>query len=183
MAPIDQRMLMEYISLARKESPKISDEAAQDLINAYMGMRGMSPSKNVISATPRQLEGLIRLSEGHAKMRFSPRVEPVDVAEALRLMKASMQSSAMDHTTGTIDMDLITTGRSAADRSAAKNLAAHLKDRFASMSAQTISLQELQHSAQEDTGVPVTMAVLREAIAILGRDGIATLNRNLVTLH
>jgi len=41
-----------------------------------------------------------------------------------------------------------------------------LKDRFASMSAQSISLQELQHSAQEDTGVPVSITTLREAVRL-----------------
>jgi len=50
---------MEYISYARKEiDPKITDEAAQALIRCYLQMRGMSGDrKNVISATPRQLEG------------------------------------------------------------------------------------------------------------------------------
>ena len=58
-APICQRTLMEYISYARKEiDPKIQDEAAQALIRSYLQMRGMSGDrKNVISATPRQLEG------------------------------------------------------------------------------------------------------------------------------
>lgn len=40
-----------------------------------------------ITATPRQLEGLVRLSEALARMRLSPSVEADDVAEAIRLMK------------------------------------------------------------------------------------------------
>ena len=182
-APIDQRTLMDYISYARREIvPKISDDAADTLIRSYISMRNMSDNRKVISATPRQLEGLIRLAEAHARMRLSMHVEIEDVLEAERLMKVSMQSAAMDPTTGTIDMDLITTGRSAADRSHAKQLAAALKDRFASMSAQAISLQELQHSTQEDTGVEVSMTVLREALAILQREGIASLHRNTVSV-
>ena len=42
-------------------------------------------------------------------MRLSAEVEPADVAEAVRLMKVATQSAATDPTTGTIDMDLITT--------------------------------------------------------------------------
>jgi DNA replication licensing factor MCM4 len=182
-APIDQRTLMDYISYARLEiDPKITDETGTALVEAYVTMRNMSDNKNVISATPRQLEGLIRLSEAHARMRLSAVVEPEDVEEANRLMNVSMQSAAMDQITGTIDMDLIATGRSASDRSHAKQLAAALKDRFISMSAQSIALQELQQSAQEDTGVEVSMTVLREALAILQREGITSLHRNTVSI-
>lgn len=42
----------------------------------------------VVSATPRQLESLVRLSEALARMRLAPTVEAADVAEALRLMRA-----------------------------------------------------------------------------------------------
>ena len=41
----------------------------------------------MISATPRQLESIIRISEALAKMRLSATVERSDVAEAVRLMK------------------------------------------------------------------------------------------------
>ena len=39
--------------------------------------------KKTITATTRQLESLIRLSEAHARIRFSKFVERVDVAEGL----------------------------------------------------------------------------------------------------
>ena len=42
----------------------------------------------MVSATPRQLESLVRLSEALARMRLAPTVEAADVAEALRLMRA-----------------------------------------------------------------------------------------------
>ena len=41
-----------------------------------------------ISATPRQLESLIRIGEALARMRLSPTVTRADAAEALRLMQA-----------------------------------------------------------------------------------------------
>ena len=40
-----------------------------------------------ITATPRQLESLIRISESLARMRLSRTVERSDAAEALRLMQ------------------------------------------------------------------------------------------------
>lgn len=73
-------------------------------------MRRLGTSKNVITATPRQLESVIRTSEALAKMRLSDWVEKRDVEEALRLIKVATQQAAIDPITGHIDMDLISTG-------------------------------------------------------------------------
>lgn len=79
-------------------------------------MRGQSGSKNTISATPRQLESLIRLSEARARLRFSTYVEKEDVDEAIRLIKVATQQAATDPVTGKIDMDMITTGVATSSR-------------------------------------------------------------------
>ena len=70
----------------------------------------MGNSKKTITATPRQLESMIRIAEAVAKMRLSDTVEKRDVEEAVRLIKTAMQQSATDPTTGEIDMDIIATG-------------------------------------------------------------------------
>lgn len=54
-------------------------------------MRAMGNSKKTITATPRQLESMIRIAESIAKMRLSETVEKRDVEEAVRLIKAAMQ--------------------------------------------------------------------------------------------
>ena len=43
-------------------------------------------------------------------MRLSEEVLSSDVEEAIRLMKVATQTAATDPRTGTIDMDMITTG-------------------------------------------------------------------------
>ena len=177
-AAISQATLMSYISLARKEvHPKLSDGAARDLMNAYVDMRRLGASKRVITATPRQLESLIRLSEAHARMRLSPAVEPSDVQEAVRLMKVATQSAATDPTTGTIDMDLITTGRSAQQRTMSQHLAALLLDKFRHMSKQTLPVAEIQKGISTDTGMEVAAGELREALQSLERDGYVRFTR------
>jgi DNA replication licensing factor MCM4 len=75
-------------------------------------MRSMGQNKKTITATPRQLESMIRISEALAKMRLSDTVEKRDVDEAVRLIKTAMQQSATDPKTGEINMDIITTGMS-----------------------------------------------------------------------
>lgn len=43
----------------------------------------------IVSATPRQLESLIRISEALARMQLAAAVSPAHVAEAVRLMRVS----------------------------------------------------------------------------------------------
>lgn len=78
-------MLKDYIAYARSYiHPKLTDEATQALIHAYVEMRKIGAGRGQVSAYPRQLESLIRLSEAHAKVRFSNVVDVMDVEEAKR---------------------------------------------------------------------------------------------------
>ena len=89
-AVIPVEKLRDFIAYARTRcQPELSDEAAQDLVNAYQTMRHQGVGRNTITATPRQLESMSRLSEALARMRLSAVVERHDVAEAVRLMKVS----------------------------------------------------------------------------------------------
>lgn len=78
-------ILRDYIAYAKEHIfPKLSEEASQRLIQAYVDMRKVGSGRGQISAYPRQLESLIRLAEAHAKVRFSETVEVEDVDEAYR---------------------------------------------------------------------------------------------------
>jgi DNA replication licensing factor MCM4 len=81
-------------------------------VKGYLSMRAMGGrGSKTISATPRQLESLIRISQALAKMRLSDIVLRSDVDEAIRLMRVATQTAATDPRTGTIDMDMIATGK------------------------------------------------------------------------
>ena len=76
--------LIGYISYARSLQPTLTDDSIKLLSEGYVAMRkvnGSSSSGKTISATTRQLESLIRLSEAHAKMRLSETIDPQDVNE------------------------------------------------------------------------------------------------------
>lgn len=108
---LDRDLFTKYISYARRFcKPSLTDEVTDDIVQGYLEMRRLGSNKNVITATPRQLESLIRISEALAKMRLSNVVEKKDVSEALRLIKVATQQAAIDPITGQIDMDLISTG-------------------------------------------------------------------------
>jgi len=74
-------------------------------------MRSIGNTTKTVTATPRQLESMIRIAESLAKMRLSEFVEKRDVEEAELLIKNALQQSATDPTTGKINMDIITTGQ------------------------------------------------------------------------
>lgn len=77
--------MRDYLAFAKEHiNPVLSEEAQQRLIQAYVDMRKIGSGRGQISAYPRQLESLIRLSEAHAKVRLSNVVEVQDVEEAYR---------------------------------------------------------------------------------------------------
>lgn len=82
-----------------------------DLVQTYVKMRSIGNTTKTVTATPRQLESMIRIAESLAKMRLSEFVEKRDVEEAELLIKNALQQSATDPTTGKINMDIITTGQ------------------------------------------------------------------------
>ena len=71
---IRKEVLTTYISEARKNNPKLKDEIVENLIKYYVDIRS-SNGRNTISATPRQLESIIRLSEARALLHFSEFIE------------------------------------------------------------------------------------------------------------
>lgn len=122
-------LLRDYIAYAREHvQPKLTDEAQQRLIQAYVDMRKIGSGRGQISAYPRQLESLIRLAEAHAKVRLSQKVENVDVEEAWRLHREALKQSATDPLSGKIDVGILTTGLSATARKKRADLIAFIKD-------------------------------------------------------
>lgn len=114
---IDRGFMAKYVSYSRKYiNPEISAIAADLLSEEYIRMRNIGSAFKTITATPRQLESLIRISESLAKMRLSETVERKDVEEAVRLIKVATQQAATDPTTGKIDMDILTSGLSTTRR-------------------------------------------------------------------
>ena len=120
-----------YISYAKQHiHPQISTAAKEELVKSYVAMRKLGEdartSEKRITATTRQLESMIRLSEAHAKMRLSEEVTVGDVLEAVRLIRSAIKEYAMDPLTGTIDMDLVQTGSSTAQRRLYADLKTHV---------------------------------------------------------
>lgn len=118
---IDKDLLKAYIKEAKRIEPKLTPESIKSLSQAYVDLRQID-NGNTITATTRQLESLIRLSEAHARMRFSTLIEVEDVKEALRIVKESLLMYAIDPITGKIDMDMIISGVTASKQKLVEDL-------------------------------------------------------------
>lgn len=124
--PVD--FLTVYVQYAKENyNPVLTEEAKNELVRTYVEMRKLGEdlraSEKRITATTRQLESMIRLSEAHAKMRLSHNVELIDVKEAARLTKSAIKEYATDPLTGRIDMDMVQTGKTSAERRIQEDLA------------------------------------------------------------
>lgn len=91
-------------------------------MQSYLSLRSLgssgsgNDSNRRITATTRQLESLIRLSEALAKLHLSEVVTVEYVVEATRLLKSALKTAATDVRTGLIDMSLLTEGMSGSER-------------------------------------------------------------------
>lgn len=128
-AMIEPDLFRRYVAFAKRwVHPVLTEEASKSLIANYTSLRNMGGSREILTATPRQLESLIRISESIAKMELREEVTAVDVEEAVQLLKDATYASAVDPETGLIDMEQMIAGVGAGKRKRAKYIDALLME-------------------------------------------------------
>lgn len=170
----DMSVLRDYIAYAREHvSPTLSEEAQQRLIQAYVDMRKVGAGRGQISAYPRQLESLIRLSEAHAKVRLNSQVTVTDVEEAWRLHREALKQSATDPLSGKIDVSILTTGLSSAARKQRGELIASIKNNLKKrVKVPTIPYQKLFNEIRETSQTFITREQFEDALKEIQDEGI-----------
>lgn len=178
MQPLDE--LSAYITYSRSHiHPLLTEAASKELVRQYVELRNMGAdprsSERRITATTRQLESMIRLSEAHARMRFSGFVELADVEEACRLMRDAIRTSATDPRTGQIDMDLINTGTSLQQRKMRGDLkreVLNLLEGNAASSSRGLKWTDVVKQLGAQSSVHVDSNEFSEAVRSLETEGI-----------
>ena len=118
---IDKDLLKKYISYAKQKcNPVLTNEAVKTMKDFYVGLRNMpqigdGPNKP-IAIGARQLEATVRLSEAHARMRLSNKVEVQDAVAAIELTRSYLIQVGYDEKTKTFDIDRIEGGTSASEK-------------------------------------------------------------------
>lgn len=167
--------LTTYINYAKETmKPVITESAKTELVRAYVGMRKIGDDSRSdekrITATTRQLESMIRLSEAHAKMRLSNEVKLEDVQEAVRLIRSAIKDYATDPKTGKIDMSLVQTGKSVIQRKLQEDLAREVLRILTDHIADSMSFNELIKQINEHSQDRVDSSDISDALSRLQQE-------------
>jgi len=124
---LSTKLMKKFIAYVRRNAePVLTEEALETIKAYYLEMRGKGYSEEAgaraVPISARQLEALVRLAESSAKIRFSQKVEASDAQRAVDLLHYCLAEIGIDPETGKIDIDRITTGIPASERSKISNV-------------------------------------------------------------
>jgi replicative DNA helicase Mcm len=103
---IDIDLFSKYLSYAKQIEPVLRPEAVDIIRGYYMDMRRVE-SEGMITVTPRQLEGLIRLASARARLLLKDMVEADDAQRAIYLVDQMMRTAGVDVNTGKTDLGVL----------------------------------------------------------------------------
>ena len=103
---IDSETLTKYLSYVKRIDPKLTKEAEQKILNYYMKMRTVE-AEDMITVTPRQLEGLIRMATARARLLLKTKVEEDDAERAIYLLQNMFENAGIDVNTGKVDLGVL----------------------------------------------------------------------------
>jgi replicative DNA helicase Mcm len=145
---IETELFKKYVAYAKQKiQPKLTEEAVNEIKQFYLNMRraSLEGETRSISISARQLQGLVRLAEAHAKSRLSHTVDKQDSAVAIRLTKYYLLQVGYDPETKTFDIDRFTTRVSSSKRNKIILLKEMIK-KLESHYGKQIPLEELRKS-------------------------------------
>jgi replicative DNA helicase Mcm len=100
--PVDYDTLRKYLAYAKRITPVLTKEAEGRLLDYYLQMRS-SGAEDMITVTPRQLEGLIRLASARARLQLSEKVTEDDAIRAISMVQRMLETVGIDVKTGKVD--------------------------------------------------------------------------------
>jgi len=95
-----------YLRIAKRKHPKLSVQAEEKIINYYIKMRN-ADDESGYAITPRQLEGLIRLTISRAKLLLKDIADEYDADRAIYVLDEMFKSSGVDVNTGKVDIGVL----------------------------------------------------------------------------
>ncbi len=103
---IDVDILTKYLTYTKRFDPILTPEAEEKILQYYMTMRNVE-SEGMITVTPRQLEGLVRLATARARLLMKTQVDVEDAERAIFLIQSMLQDAGVDVNTGKVDLGVL----------------------------------------------------------------------------
>src|SRR5918995_552241 len=103
---IEIDLFRKYLAYAKQIEPKLTTEAIDILRDYYLKMRNVD-SEGMITATPRQLEGLVRLATARARLLMKDNVDSEDANRAIYLVSQMLETVGIDVNTGKVDLGVL----------------------------------------------------------------------------
>jgi len=168
---VEPKLFRKYVAYAKQKiKPHLTDEAVEEIKEFYIRLRnqpGRADSElKPIPITARQLEGIVRLAEAHAKMRLSLEVNAQDAKKAIELVKFSLMQVGYDEETKSFDVDRMTTGITTSKRGKillVREVIAQLESKLGKL----IPMEELEKALEGK----ITDIEMEEALTQLSKSG------------
>jgi replicative DNA helicase Mcm len=103
---IEIDLFSKYLAHAKQGEPALTPEAIDIVRSYYMDMR-KAESEGMITVTPRQLEGLVRLATARSRLLLKDRVDAEDATRAIYLVDSMMKTAGVDVNTGKTDLGVL----------------------------------------------------------------------------
>lgn len=147
--PIATELLRKYVAYVRQNVfPELTDSAIEELKRYYLQMRSGAGTSKSVPITARQLEGLVRLSEAHARLRLADKVTKSDAKRAVELVHHCLRLIAFDEESGVFDVDRIATDTPSSQRNKiiiVKEIITDLENKI----GKTIPMEDVEEIAKE----------------------------------
>ncbi len=172
-APINLESMRKYIAYAKQAiHPKLTPGAIEEIRDFYVNLRNTTTVGEVEGVKPipisaRQLESLVRLAEGSARVRLSTKVTRTDARKSIAIMRYCLMQVGLDPETGQIDIDRISSGVTASTRNKI-HLVREIIGLFESKGKKSIPMEDIVAEATEKN---IPEAQVEEIIEKLKREG------------
>jgi replicative DNA helicase Mcm len=103
---IEIDLFSKYLAYSKNKEPVLTQDAIDIIRSYYMDMR-RAESEGMITVTPRQLEGLVRLATARARLLLKEKVDADDAKRAIYLVDQMLKTAGVDVNTGKMDVGVL----------------------------------------------------------------------------
>jgi replicative DNA helicase Mcm len=103
---VDVDVFTKYLAYCKRIDPILTPEAEEKILEYYLTMRNVE-SEEMITVTPRQLGGLVRLATARARLLQKDQVDGEDADRAIFLIQSMLEDAGVDVNTGKVDLGVL----------------------------------------------------------------------------